>query len=224
MRRSIIVLAMFVMTAALNAATPAGDLSRTEERESMESLYSVLSTMPMADRKVVFHGLAAKSKAALWGIHLERFTKDHALSADQKALVGQAILLLTPEFYTMDQRNPRWESQVRIPLREFDEKARALFPRDLAIEAFAQLGPSDIDAIIVASAPVGISQSRQAEGINRRLIPVPLLPSECSCSVESDWCWGFSTCGIGGVTCYYSPDGCGTGWSHACDSKCSYGR
>ncbi|MEK6375022.1 MAG: bacteriocin fulvocin C-related protein [Acidobacteriota bacterium] len=224
MRRMLVALLILSAAASLNAAAPGGDRPRTAEREAMDTLYGVLATMPVTDRKVVFHGLTPMAKAALWTIHLERFSAEHQLTSEQKALIGQAIALSSPAMYSVDISNPNWESLVRAPLREFEEKTRAVFPHDLAAEAFAQLGPSDVPAV-AAGGLTSAGSAPQAEGLSRGLKPVPLLPSECTCSTESDWCWGFSTCGIGGVTCYRSTDGgCGTLWRYDCNSKCSYGH
>jgi len=223
MRRAFVTLLMIVATASLSAAAPDAARPRTKDREAMDALYSVMATMPMLDRKVLFHGLSPEAKSALWAIHLETFSAEHDLSPEQQALVAHATALFSPEAYAVDHLSPDWERLVGAPLREFEAKAKALFPRDLAIEAFAQLGPSDGTGVVV---PSSLSQlMSQAQGLKPGLKPVPLMPSDCTCSTLSDWCWAFTTCGIGGVTCYRSVDGgCGTGWQYDCNSKCSYGN
>jgi hypothetical protein len=150
MRKTLIgLLVMFIVT-SLNAATPDGESPRTAERERMNALYSVMATLPVPDRKVLFHGLTPAVKAALWTIHLEKFSAEHSLSPQQKALIAEATLLFSPARYSIDRGSPDWENVVQGPLREFDERAKAAFPRDLAIEAFAQLGPGDAIGPVVA--------------------------------------------------------------------------
>jgi len=223
MRRMLVGLLMIVSGVTLEAATPDHTRFVPRDREAMDALYSVMSTMSMIDRRIIFHGLSADSKAALWTIHLEKFAAGHQLTPDQNALIVEAKALFSPALYSLDPTSPDWENHVRSPLRSFDQKAIALFPRDLAIEAFARLGPDDVTGVIVAANP-GAALVTQSQGLKPGLKPVPLMPSDCSCSTESDWCWAFSTCGIGGVTCYRTDGGCGTGWAYDCNSKCSYGR
>jgi hypothetical protein len=221
MRRMIVLLVTVAVTASLTAATPAGDRPRTAEREAMDTLYSVMATMPVADRKVVFNGLTPIAKATLWSIHLEKFSTEHDLSGDQKTLVAEAVALLSPSIYALDRSSADWDSRVNAPLRAFDEKARAVFPRDLAIAAFGELGPGDATDVSLQAVP----DAPHAQAIRPgSLKPVPLMPSNCTCSTVSDWCWGFSSCGISGTTCYRSTDGgCGTGWTYDCNSSCGYG-
>jgi len=220
MRKTVIGFLVMSVAASVYAATPGGERPRTAERESMDALYSVMATLPVSDRKVLFHGLTPTAKATLWTIHLERFSAEHRLSAQQRGLIAEAAVLFSPTMYSVDRSAPEWEKAVHVPLREFDERVRAAFPRDQAIEAFAQLGPSDVIGVMVTEE----SSPSHVQALRPGMKPVPLLPSNCSCSTDSDWCWGFSSCGIGGVTCYRSDDGCGTGWNYQCNSRCSYGR
>jgi hypothetical protein len=187
----------------------------------MNTLYTIMATVPVADRRVLFHSLAPAAKSALWEIHLEKFAEGHDLSEEQRAVVADAIRLFNPGLYSIARDSPAWESQVHEPLRKFDEKAKAVFPRDLAIEAFAQLGPGDLNGVLVGSAPPGGGVTAQSAGLKPGLKPIPLMPSDCNCAVESDWCWGFSSCG-GGQTCYLVTNDCGTGWTYDCNSRCHY--
>lgn len=225
MRRVFIALLLIAATSFLNAATPGRERPLTADREAMDALYSVMASMPVMDRKVLFHGLTPTAKAELWRIHLEKFAAEHELSLDQKAIVAEAVQLFSPGMYAMDRTSPDWERLVGAPLRAFDERAKNIFSRDLAIEAFAQLGPSDVPAGVLATQLSSNQLVPHVQGLKPGLKPIPLMPSDCSCSTQSDWCWGFSTCGIGGATCYRSVDGgCGTGWQYDCNSRCSYGQ
>jgi hypothetical protein len=177
---------------------------------SAARLYNLIATLPAMDRKVVFRGLSADMKAAVWREHLDNFTATHELSAAQAQLIGAAQNFLTVDVFATPKTDPDWEAQVHVPLKMLEDSARNVFDPDLLAEAFGQLGPEDSSA--------SSASTSTATGL-RRSGPIALLVSECTCSDVSDMCVN-ATCG-GGI-CYRSEGdyGCGFMWNYECDSMC----
>ncbi|MCI0407442.1 MAG: bacteriocin fulvocin C-related protein [Acidobacteria bacterium] len=79
----------------------------------------------------IFAALPAEKKAEIWRERLQQ-ALDRGLTVAQRAVVHEAIDLLTPELY---QRGTGFPEQWRARVRQ-------VFTRDEAIEIFESLGPS----------------------------------------------------------------------------------
>jgi hypothetical protein len=195
----------------LNAAAPSSSELRVDRARAATVLYRNLSALSMHDRKVAFRSLSAPMKAELWKVHFREFAEQNALSPAQQGIVEAASTLLSADFYAISKTDPRWESQVHVPLQRLEMSARNLFPRELLMAAFAQIGPVDSD---VAAMSI-VTPEEKVGG----LIVRPEMVSECTCSMASDWCFNGH---CGGSICYLTGDdwGCGFGWRYECDAKC----
>jgi hypothetical protein len=209
-----------LLPSSLVAATPAGSTPavRHGDDEAGRSIYNVMATVPVADRKVLFRGLSASMKASVWRAHLDNFSSAHAVSPAQAAVINEAKSLLSDELFAVHPTDADWESQVHAPLQRLEESAKNLFPQDLVVEAFGQVGPGDTGEALIET----VSRQRiSASGLRNSLVPLPEMVSECTCSDVSDMCWFGSSCS--GSICYRSDSdgGCGFMWAYQCDSKCS---
>ena len=198
------------------AAKPQGTTLATQPVASAAEigaahLYNVIVALTVTDRKVVFRGLSADMKAAVWRAHLDNFKATHAISPAQAQLISAIQNFLTPELFTIRKTDPSWEAQVHVPLKLLEDSARTLFAPDMLAAAFAQIGPDDV-SVSSSSVPAATSL-RPVSG------PIAQMVSECTCSEVSDQCW-LGTCG--GAICWRNEDdwGCGFMWNYKCDSKC----
>ena len=195
---------------ALLAATPSE--SRIE-RPAPKAIYRDLVTLPMPDRKAAFRALTPAMKAEVWRVHFRRFAAENAVSPAQSAIIEAAHDLFSEDLFSISKSDPAWESQVHVPLQRLEQSARNVFPPGLLLAAFGQLGPGDVGG---TAAAVSVSDSLAARS---GLTLNPLMVSECTCSVASDWCF-FGSCG--GSICWKadSDTGCGFGWRYECNAKC----
>jgi hypothetical protein len=215
--RKIIVTLMCILVLAAGAvfgATPVAPGSQTQTTvASADRVYRALTNLPLADRKAVFRGLLPAMKAEVWRAHFRTFTAENTISPQQAAIIEAAHDLFTEDLFAISKSDPAWESQVHVPLQRLEQSARTLFPPQLLLAAFGQLGPGDVGETAAVSAP-------DMRALRSGLVPAPLLVSECTCSVASDWCFSGS---CGGAICWKaeSDTGCGFGWRYECDSKCN---
>jgi len=202
-----------LVTGTAFAATPvAPDLRMDRTVASSEQIYRAMTSLPLTDRKAVFRGLLPAMKAEVWRVHFRKFAAENSLSPAQAGVIKAAHELFTEDLFAISKSDPDWEGQVHVPLQRLEQSARNLFPPDLLLSAFGQLGPGEVGE----TAALGLTDSHN---VRSGLIPTPMMVSECTCSVASDWCF-FGTCG--GAICWKadSDTGCGFGWRYECDSKC----
>lgn len=101
-----------------------------------------------------------------------------------------------------DKNNTDWiRNQVIKPqMKLFENAAKSLLGKKLAYIAFVDLKAYSGHSVLKSEVPtVGVQRAAM-----------------CSCSTESDWCWG--SCSSGG--CSQSHRQCGTLWQHECDGGC----
>jgi hypothetical protein len=206
---SALVCLLLTVPGAVLAATPP-----EVERPAPEAVYRNLVTLPMPDRKAAFRALTPAMKAEVWRVQFREFAAENVVSPAQAAIIEAADNLFSEGLFSTSKSDPDWEGQVHVPLQRLEQSARNVFPPDMLLAAFGQLGPGEVEG---TAAAVSMSDSHAARS---RLIPAPLLVSECTCSVASDWCF-FGTCG--GAICWKadSDTGCGFGWRYECDSQCN---
>jgi hypothetical protein len=211
MRKTLsVVVCGIALTASSFAAAPAAApspevaISRRAER-----IYSVMSAVSVEDRKAVFRGLSPSMKAELWQAHFRAFNAAHALSPAQAAIMAAARDLFSEDLYAISTADPAWESQVHAPLQMLEQSARNVFPPELLQAAFGQVGPLEAEGSTAES-------SRPAPHLGRGMRPIADMPSSCTCSEASDWCF-IGTCS--GAICYFDT-GCGFGWRYDCTAQC----
>jgi hypothetical protein len=189
----------------LQAAGANGRITRPNVAQfDVVTVYGALSSVPIAERKIVYQSLAPEAKAALWRHQLEQFKAETTLSAAQTDLVDDAAALATPHLFSIKPTSPEWEAEAREPMQVLERRARALFPPEMIAATFGRLGPDDSTS---SMAPITPSAG----------LITPSLPANCTCTQENDGCW-FGTCG-GGV-CYQTDGGCGWWWQYDCVAVC----
>jgi hypothetical protein len=187
--------------------------SSTAELNDAGRVYRIIAAASLSDRHIIFRNLSPELKAALWRIHLTQFLDDPRLSPAQRQLVQTAIEILIPAAFEGDSSG----ENVSEALTRLEQSVRDLFPRDLATNVFAVLGPPP--ASDDPSALSGMIANHPLANAKRK-VPTPLEVADCNCSRVSDWCWSFfgdSQCT--GGPCYLA-DGCGFGWKYKCTSLC----
>jgi len=130
-------------------------------------------------------------------------------SAEQRALLEDAIRLFTPEMFDIPSSSPEWHSRVGLPARRFGLRAKAILGDHLAWQLFAQLGPANPTA------------DTQAAGTMLRAAPKTDIP-QCSCNTWDDFCpgeFGPDWYCLGG-NCYFRRVGCGTLLLDSCVGLC----
>ncbi|HYK00712.1 MAG TPA: bacteriocin fulvocin C-related protein [Thermoanaerobaculia bacterium] len=160
--------------------------------------------MRTSERRRLVARMPAATQAEVWSRHLLRTLVEHPeFTTEQRAVIQEALLLLTPELFEIGSSDPRWQERVDRPLRALTHRIIAAFPdhRGLMRELFTQLGPD-----VAASEPRGKRS--------------PVAQSEypdCTCSVVSDWC-SFGECR--NHWCVFTSSGCGTFFRYACEGEC----
>jgi hypothetical protein len=204
-------LAASPLAAAVSQPTPSP--TSGVSLSAAERIYVVMASVPMSDRKSLFRALLPAMKAEVWHVHFRKFAAENVLSPAQAAIVEAARNLFSEDLFSIQKSDPAWESQVREPLQRLEQSARNVFPPDLLIAAFGQLGPDDFEGTTAAA-------NVASHSLRGGLTLAPLMVSECTCSEASDWCFSGS---CGGAICYKpeSDTGCGFGWRYECTSKCT---
>lgn len=181
--------------------------------------YDLLLSKSRADRIRDFAALPSSTKSAVWAHRLLNALVEHPeFTSVQRAVIQDALSILTPEFFAIERSRPTWTTLVELPLRRLTARANAAFGPAVARELFAELGPPPPPVPIVQDRTVGAGKARLTPVSQSNVINVP----PCSCSPESDYCdgsgLGFYSCVQGG--CWSTSDGCGTFWRYACTGIC----
>jgi hypothetical protein len=178
-----------------------------------------------AERMNTYGQLSSAMKSAVWIHHFRVALADHPeYTAEQRAVLEEAIALFTPDLFAITDANPEWSNRVDRPVQEFTRRAKAAFGVLVAAQLFAHLGPT----LPVGTQTPGASFSAPAthpQGANLRTLhprATDDLP-QCDCSTTSDYCsWEYGSdwaCVAGG--CYWGMNwGCGTGEVYRCNGLC----
>lgn len=174
---------------------PSADVVRT---------YDELRSMPRTSRTQALARMPSSAQSAIWTHHLLTTMVQHPeFTTEQRAVIQEALSLLTPELFEIDPSNRRWVDVVDLPLRRLKERAITAFPdRAFARDLFTQLGP---DSELLQPA-TGRPRSIQTNS------------EDCSCNVISDWCYTGFACK--NTWCNFKNAGCGTLLRYSCDGLC----
>lgn len=156
--------------------------------------YLALAPLDRSARKSFFSNAPAFQKSKIWQAHLAmNLARRSELNARQRAVINEAITIVTPELYETPKNDASWSTKVDEPIRLFAKRALAVFGKEDGAMIFSELG---------GSAPT-LHHARTT------------LPA-CDCSHESDWCvydcWSSN--------CTSSTWGCGTLGLYACNGLC----
>jgi len=216
----------------LPAITPISDSSGSAPspphvRRSDEAgrVYQELLSKPMRDRAKLLAQMSASMQSRVWAHHLLTALVQHPdLTTEQRAVMQEALTILTPQLFEIESSDPRWPTLVDMPLRRLHARAMAVFPdKRLAREIFAQLGPevSSVPEDQPGSDSNLALPSEPARRDRPRLISTDTFP-DCTCSTDSDYCdWS----GLGIYYCKHDwcvikRVSCGTFFRHDCTGMC----
>jgi hypothetical protein len=193
-----------LLAISLTLASPSsGPETRTASEDAIRA-YDELRSMRRSERARVLAQMPGSTQAGVWTHHLLTTLVNHPeFTTEQRAVIQEALLRLTPELFEIDPSNPRWSDIVDLPLRRLKERAMAAFPDKTFVgDLFTRLGPES-----------GLSQPPSGRP---RLIQTN--SETCSCSVTSDWCdTGFECLN---TWCVFTSSGCGTLLRYPCDGRC----
>lgn len=166
--------------------------------------YDELRSMRRPARTQLLAQMPSAAQSAIWAHHLLTTLVQHPeFSLEQRAVIQEALSLLTPELFEIDHSNPRWADVVDLPLRRLKQRAMAAFPdRAFARDLFTQLGPD--------------SELSQPSSGRPRSIQTNAEP--CTYSVDSDWCYTGFACK--NAWCNFTGAGCGTLLLYPCEGLC----
>lgn len=180
---------------------PAG--IKVERSASAAEVYSELLAVHARDRSILLATYDSVTKAAVWRHHLLNVLAEHPeFDEAQRAVIMDALALLTPQFFDIDLSDPRWPAEVDAPLQEITDRAQQLFPRAIARAIFVDLGPREGTRKIRSNScppdpeepAMRDENSADARGTPR---PTPTM-GYCECSSISDWCAMPTYCKGGG--------------------------
>jgi hypothetical protein len=184
--------------------------------EDVARAYDALRSVRGRERARILSQMPGSTQAGVWAHHLLTMLVKHPeFTPEQRAVIQEALSLLTSELFEIHPSNPRWADLVDVPLRDLTERALAAFPdRTMARDLFTQLGVegelSDFhdqpatSAAGTAQPPTGRSIKADSEN--------------CICSVASDWCYTGYQCL--NTWCNFTGAGCGTLLLYPCEGLC----
>ena len=106
-------------------------------RNDLPTTLEALSRLPIPFRKAIVNVISGVQRVALWQEHLSTFLEpDGSLTADQRALVQDAIAQLPAMFAAPDQER-------RQSVRLLEDRMRTLITREQAYRMFGVLGPPE---------------------------------------------------------------------------------
>jgi hypothetical protein len=167
-------------------------------QDNLPRTYEDLSRYPLPYRRGIFNALTAEEKSELWKDHLANMLEEASLTDAQRALIWEAIDLVTPDLYSRSQRRVGF---LERKTETFQQKALKEFNRALLSRVFGQLEPADVELVSLGK-EVMISG-----GV------------ACSCNHDHDFCPSGYGCDEKSI-CDRLSSGCGWVWSQACDGLC----
>lgn len=191
-----------------------------EADRDAETVYRIISSRAVAERRAVFRNVTPEMKAALWRVHVRHFLNSHpALSEVQRNVIAQFLTLINGDLYRPLPDDPQWEAQIGLPVTRMQESASSVLAPEQYREALTMLGPlpdpASPDSLTFAAA--ALSNERRAGTIQPDYC-VGCYAPDCECNLGDNWCaWG-QTCF--GDNCKSDSWGCGTVWQKICNGMC----
>lgn len=205
------------------AIIPADDPAAREEDAGR--VYEALLTMPVDERTRAVVKMSPAMQSAVWTRHfIDALVRHPEFTTEQRAVIQQALKLMTPEFFVIEPSDARWTDLVDLPLRRLRERAMKAFPdRRIARDLFTQIGPAgtadESPDRAKPSADGGDRGSRPRVTTNTE--PAP----DCKCNTVSDFCQWSLIGALGNAQCRntwckFSERGCGALARYACEGLC----
>jgi len=132
--------------------------------ESVALTYEALRLKPVQERATLVGQMPSSKQSAIWAHHLLTARAEHPeLTSEQRAVIQEALALLTPQLFEIDASSPQWKQLVDEPLRRFRERAKSVFESRLARELFTQLGPNIRESDRGSDRPASISRETELD-------------------------------------------------------------
>jgi hypothetical protein len=205
-------LSLALASVALAQSEPAVD-------RDAETVYRIVSTQALSERRIVFRSVTAEMKAALWRVHLRHFLDSHPnLPEAQRAVVAQFVTAIGADLYRPRTDDPYWEAMIGVPFARMQQSASAILPPDVYHEALGVLGPPE-DPEPFAQTLGKVRSPRNAPfKLQESCVGCGGPPPECECNMGEDWCgWGRFCFGD---NCQSDDWGCGNAWQRPCNGMC----
>lgn len=172
------------------------------ERETPAPTLDEFATFDRAHRVAIFNAVSPEVKASLFQEQLRRFSQRPDLTTSQRALITEALTLITPSLYRKDPA----ASQA---LRQFWSRAEVSFTSPDQRRPWLDIG-SNV-APLLASDTSGLG----------RFVPAlaAMEDAACYCNVWVNDCGGVWNCLSTG--CQQFSSGCGTAGHDPCNGECS---
>ena len=169
------------------------DQHHTNKVSEITSLRMAISRLNILDQRVIFNGLPAEYKYALWEDHYQHHLKKTKKS-DQKDFIQGMLNMLAVEDYadTAFYSTPKAD-QLKLKVGE----ALILYNHDSTKVAglLFSLGSGNSHLSLLAGGHL----------------------HDCNCATSSDWCWDDCLA----ADCNTSSHGCGTSGLYKCDGMCT---
>jgi hypothetical protein len=129
-----------------------------QHRGSLPSTYDDILRFPAECRKLLFNEQPPAVQSALWRTQLTRYREQHpALTAEQSAVLGRAIELLSPSVFAVPTGAPE-RSRADRQLRDLEQQAIKAFGVEETRALLAQLGPASPASLRAQFGPVDRQQ------------------------------------------------------------------
>lgn len=178
-------------------------------KAAVASTYGQLSAQPIAQRRAAYAELPASMRADLWAMHFANVLADHDLSAEERAVILEAIGIVEAGLLEIDPSSPAWKSTTRLLARHVDEAgSRVVF------DALSVLGAPELS-------PVHLLKARSP-----RTDWLPGDDCECNTSGMNFCCFGdcptspTPNCVRSGRPWCIPTHGCGLFWLEDCNGIC----
>ncbi|HUF48318.1 MAG TPA: bacteriocin fulvocin C-related protein [Vicinamibacterales bacterium] len=185
------------------------------DRVNLRQAAFTIDRYPTPYRRAMMTALSAEERADAWRIQFDRYMDAHpGLSAEARALLGDAKALLTADVFT-----PPLDPGLQSRIDDVFKQTIATLGDEAARELFVTLGPADpgrLNALPLRQRLADSVRSWRVANARR---------TDCTCNVEID------TCDIGPnpwllcselFTCEFDLEWpmCGPLWSWACTGWC----
>lgn len=161
--------------------------------EASKSVLDMSAYSPQ-EKRVIYNLLSETEKCNMWKTHLVHCLVTEARFPSQRQFIQEMIDYLTPSFFSH-----KVTSEENLKLGTFRARCIELFGFTKSVYILNSLDNIDTEEPATNSFESG---------------------QVCDCSIESDWCSGFTSCRA--VTCTAKEDGCGTFWHYSCNGICRY--
>ena len=170
------------------------------------------------ERAQVLAQMPSETRTRVWAHHLLTMLVKHPeFTAGQRAVIQEALSLLTPELFEVHPSNPRWVDVVDMPLRRLKERAVAAFSDSpVARDLFTQVGPDYEERNVNDRTAASADGTGHSTAGRARIVKTD--SENCICSVASDWCYTGYQCL--NAWCNFTGAGCGTLLLYPCEGLC----